>query len=211
MQKLRGQQSIAIDDTNTDQENRDFQRMGWEEWRDSSRKDGYGCADVKNQESSSENGEKALMDAIHKGDTEMVKKLLERRINIEKPKALAEEQGKKSIHDLLLSYEMKIDQEQKLESSKGEKPNGETKEISYRNDSDQYCSSSIQVKPCKGKEKRVTIHMLSQDQKDLSQLHNGKLIILPTSLEELLRLAGKFSNYSNGEQTLPSVKRFINK
>ncbi|CAA7031783.1 unnamed protein product [Microthlaspi erraticum] len=185
--KLRGQQSIAIDDTNTDQENRIFQRMGWEEWRDSSRKD------VKNQESSSENGEQALMDAIHKGDTEMVKKLLERRINIKKPMALAEEQGKKSIHDLLLSYEMKKDQEQKSEREKRGKSDGETKERSYGNDSDECCSSSVQVKPCKGKEKRVTIHMLSQDQdqKDLSQRHNGKLILLPSSLEELLRLAGE--------------------
>lgn len=139
MQKLRGQQSIAIDDSNNDQENREFRRMGWEEWRDS-RKDGYGL-DITN--STCENGEKILIDAVNKGDNEMVKKILE---------------------------------EQKLAG------------ISYANDSskkDPYCSSSNQIKkPCKREDKRVTIHMESQRK-------NGKLILLPSSIEELLRLAGK--------------------
>lgn len=186
MQKLRGQQSIAIDDTNNDQENRDFQLMGWEDWRDS-RKDGKGL-DVTN--STSENGEKALMDAVHKGDTEMVKKLLEKGINTEKPKALAEQQGKKNICDMLLSYEMRRGEEEKLEKTKGEKSDSKTAGKSYANESDQCCSSSIQIKPFKRKDKRVTIHMLSQE-KDLSERQNGKLILLPSSIEELLRLAGK--------------------
>lgn len=155
LQKLRGQQSIGIDAINNDQENRDFQRMGWEEWMDSR----IHCkgSDVSN--STSKNGEKALLDAIHKGDVEMVKKLLERGINVEEPKVLTE--------------------------AKGGNSNSETKQRS--NDSDQCCSSSIQAKV---KDKRVTIHMLSQE-KDLSQRHNGKLILLPTSIEELLGLAGK--------------------
>lgn len=166
--KLRGQQSIGIDATNNDQENRDFQRMGWEEWMDS-RIDCKG-SDVSN--STSENGEKALMDAIHKGDMEMVKKLLKRGINIEEPKARTE--------------------------AKGGNSNSETKQRS--NDSDQCCSSSIQAKV---KDKRVTIHMLSQE-KD-PQRHNGKLILLPTSIEELLGLAGEkfggcsFTKITNAE------------
>ncbi|ESQ39768.1 hypothetical protein EUTSA_v10001169mg [Eutrema salsugineum] len=130
--KPKGQQSIAIEGTNNDQENRDFQRMGWEEWRMESRKDGK---------------KGALMDAIHRGDTDM------------------------------------------SEKATGGISNSETKERSYNYDSDQYCSSSIQIMPCKRKGKRVTIHMLSQDQKDLSQRQNGKLILLPSSIEELLRLA----------------------
>ncbi|RID60478.1 hypothetical protein BRARA_F03631 [Brassica rapa] len=166
--KLRGQQSIGIDATNNDQENRDFQRMGWEEWMDS-RIDCKG-SDVSN--STSENGEKALMDAIHKGDMEMVKKLLKRGINIEEPKARTE--------------------------AKGGNSNSETKQRS--NESDQCCSSSIQAKV---KDKRVTIHMLSQE-KD-PQRHNGKLILLPTSIEELLGLAGEkfggcsFTKITNAE------------
>ncbi|ESQ39772.1 hypothetical protein EUTSA_v10000798mg [Eutrema salsugineum] len=201
--KLRGQQSIPIEDTNNDQRNIDFQRMGWEEWRRESRKDGKSL-DVT--DSASENGEEALIDAIHKGDTEMVKKLLEGRINIEKPKALAEQQGKKSISDILLSYEMRRTEDYKSEKAKGERSNSETKERSYNYDSDQYCSSSIQIKPCKGKGKRVTIHMLSQDQNDLSQRQNGKLILLPSSIQELLRLAGEkfgecnFTKITNAEK-----------
>ncbi|VVB08137.1 unnamed protein product [Arabis nemorensis] len=185
--KLRGQQSIAIDDTSNDQENRDFQRMGWEEWREYSRKDGY-VSNVK--DSSSENGETALMDAIHKGDTEMVKKLLEKGINIEKPKALAEQRGNKSICDLLSSYEMTRAEEEKLEETQGEKSNSGRAGKSHGNDSDQHCSSSIQIKQFKRKDKRVTIHMLSQE-KDRLERKKGKLIVLPSSIEELLRLAGE--------------------
>ncbi|KAL0889290.1 hypothetical protein Bca101_013273 [Brassica carinata] len=153
--KLRGQQSIGIDATTNDQENRDFQRMGWEEWMESR----IDCKGSYVSNSTSENGEKVLMDAIHKGDIEMVKKLLKRGINIEEPKVLTEAKGGNSKR--------------------------ETKKRS--NDSDQCCSSSIQAKV---KDKRVTIHMLSQE-KDLSQRHNGKLILLPTSIEELLGLAGE--------------------
>ena len=128
LKKLRGQQSIAIEDTNNDQQNINFQLMGWEEWMDS-RKDANGL-DVT--ESTSDSGEKAIMDATHKGDTETIKKLVKH----------------------------------------------------------QHCSSSIQTKPCRGHDKRVTIHMLSQE-KDQSQCHNGKLILLPKSIEELVILAGK--------------------
>ncbi|KAJ0252707.1 Cyclic nucleotide-binding domain-containing protein [Hirschfeldia incana] len=171
--KLRGQQSIAIEDTHNDQQERNFQQMGWEEWMDS-RKDG----NVLNvTESTSENGERALMDAIQKGDTEMVKKLLKQVVNVEKPKALAELQREKSIcdHYLLSSH--------------------------------QHCSSSIKIKPCKRKDKRVTIHMLLLQEKDLSQSHNGKLILLPKSIEELLSLAGEkfggcsFTKITNVENT----------
>ncbi|WZZ13971.1 hypothetical protein YC2023_107060 [Brassica napus] len=143
--KIRGQQSIAIEDTtNNDQENINFQLMGWEEWMES-RKDANGL-DVT--ESTSDNGEKAIMDATHKGDTETIKKLVKH----------------------------------------------------------QHCSSSIQTKPCRGKDKRVTIHMLSQE-KDLSQCHNGKLILLPKSIEELVILAGEkfggcsFTKITNAENT----------
>ncbi|XP_013606617.1 PREDICTED: LOW QUALITY PROTEIN: potassium channel KAT1 [Brassica oleracea var. oleracea] len=142
--KLRGQQSIAIEDTNNDQQNINFQLMGWEEWMDS-RKDANGL-DVT--ESTSDSGEKAIMDATHKGDTETIKKLVKH----------------------------------------------------------QYCSSSIQTKPCRGHDKRVTIHMLSQE-KDQSQCHNGKLILLPKSIEELVILAGEkfggcsFTKITNAENT----------
>lgn len=190
LQKLRGQQSIAIEDTSNDQENRDFQRMGWVEWREYSRKDGY-VSNVK--DSSSENGETAIQvrDAIHKGDTEMVKKLLEKGINIEKPKALAEQQRNTSICDLLSSYEMSRAEEEKLEETKGEKSNSGRAGKCHGNDSDhQHCSSSIQIKQFKRKDKRVTIHMLSQE-KDRLERKNGKLIVLPSSIEELLRLAGQ--------------------
>lgn len=148
LQKLRGQQSIEIDDSNSDQENRDFKRMGWEEWMDS-RKDGYGL-NVTNSSS-----EKTIMDAMHKGDTERVKMILK---------------------------------EQELERAKEERSNSETAGRSYAHDppkKDLYCSSSNQIiKPCKRKDKRVTIHMMSQRK-------NGKLILLPSSIEELLRLASE--------------------
>ncbi|KAL0693333.1 hypothetical protein Bca4012_060513 [Brassica carinata] len=202
LKKLRGQQSIAIEDTHNDQQERNFQRMGWEEWMES-RKDGNGL-DVT--ASTSENGEKAIMDAIHKGDTEMVKKLLKQGVDIEKRKALADLQGKKSICDLLLSYEISRAEEKKLERAKRDTLDIETKQRSYSEDSDQHCSSSTQTKPCRGKDRRVTIHMLSQE-KDISQRHNGKLILLPKSIEELLTLSGEkfggcsFTKITNADNT----------
>ncbi|CAN8245912.1 unnamed protein product [Cochlearia groenlandica] len=135
--KLRGQQSIAIEDTINDQEEQSESR------------------NLKNINPPSEKEENALMDAIHKGDPETVKKILK-------------------------------------EQAKGENSNNET---------------AVGGSRSKGEHKRVTIHMVSQGK---SKVHNEntKLILVPTSIEELLKLAGEkfggcsFTKITNGENAM---------
>ncbi|CAI0545108.1 unnamed protein product [Linum tenue] len=141
------------------------------------------------------NGQTTLHAAVSKGHIEMTKVLLEGGSNTNKPddrgwtpKTIATERGDKSIYDLLVSYESKtrrtgfIDQETAwLNSAKGI-----TKVTS--SDFDDREAKSLSTK-------RVTIHMKYQVERTSSQW--GKLIILPQSMEELLRIAGeKFGGYT---------------
>ncbi|KAL0398339.1 UNVERIFIED_CONTAM: Potassium channel KAT2 [Sesamum radiatum] len=152
------------------------------------------------ENSSAEDGQTALHVAVQQGHLEMVRLLLERGANVNKPdkrgwtpKALAEKHPNKGIYDLILNY----DNEKKLDGPTNYATN-HYREHNYVS----ACSSAYPtgVEHIKSAKKRVTIHMKSHQNK-----HSGKqlakLIILPDSLEELLKIAGqKF-----GEDSLTSV------
>ncbi|KAL2244677.1 potassium channel KAT3 [Sesamum indicum] len=152
------------------------------------------------ENSSAEDGQTALHVAVQQGHLEMVKLLLERGANVNKPdergwtpKALAEKHPNKGIYDLILNY----DNEKKLDGPTNYATNHH-REHNYVS----ACSSAYPtgVEHIKSAKKRVTIHMKSHQNK-----HSGKqlarLIILPDSLEELLKIAGqKF-----GDDSLTSV------
>ncbi|KAG8385292.1 hypothetical protein BUALT_Bualt03G0026800 [Buddleja alternifolia] len=129
-----------------------------------------------------EDGQAALHSAVRQGHLEMVKILLEKGANVNKldergwtPKALAEQHANKGIQDLILNY----DNEKKLDGATNYSNNH------YRNHMNISSSCSTNQK------KRVTIHMKFQKNK------LAKLINLPDSLEELLKIAGqKFGDYS---------------
>ncbi|XP_010559246.1 PREDICTED: potassium channel KAT1 [Tarenaya hassleriana] len=249
--KLRGQQSITIGDTNNgpnigeghpsdqdcrqkcssvhDLENMNSQGMASTKWSNS-RKGDYSTSCTEVTWLTPESRETALMAAIHKGDIEIVQKLLERGVSIDKPdsrgwtpKALAEQQENKSIYDLLLSYELKSAEEHRIQIAQpgkatmlvnGTSSSEDLDSTSYgfcSQKSDSHCISSIPVKTskqaaAKPKNRRVTIHMQSQIN-SLSQRQSRKLILLPESMEELLKLAGEkfaghsFTKITNGENS----------
>lgn len=148
--------------------------------------------------------------ALRTGHPETVRILLDGGANVNKPDAkgrtaitLAEHQGNKCIHDLLLSYQnTRSKNEQKiefLEESSYDTRNNQFKETqngvttgspSYIKDS--VCSSSKFLNHSTEDEvknmntSRVTIHVNNASQKQL-----GKLINLPGSIDELFRVAGK--------------------
>lgn len=156
-----------------------------------------------------EDSETALHAAVCEGHIEMVKILLEGEANINKPdargwtpKALAEQQGNKSIHDLLLNYENRnILNEHRIDFIESETV-GHTKKSQGKHEGNKaLTNSSSCISRCphdreeKKSTKRVTIHMQLQNRSTL-QSRLGKLIILPDSMEELLRIAGeKFGGY----------------
>ncbi|KAM7256506.1 hypothetical protein ACFE04_012247 [Oxalis oulophora] len=151
-----------------------------------------------------------LHDAILKGHFEMVKILLERGANVNKPdargwtpKTLAETQGNKRLYDLLLGYENKehkidfiepdTEDNTKNDQSKWRKEEGPIISISpSEKASTNACSSAFRCprnkERTKPMNKRVTIQMQTQE-RNTSPTWIGKLIILPDSLEELLRVA----------------------
>ncbi|XVF87176.1 hypothetical protein PTKIN_Ptkin18bG0098000 [Pterospermum kingtungense] len=142
--------------------------------------------------STAEDGQAALHDAVRKGHIEMVKILLEGGASVNKPdargrtpKALAEQHGNKSIPELLLSYENK----RKLDEHRIDIIGPETADD----------PKNSQIKHRSGAEpnkKRVTIHMRFQSCSTSSR-QRGKLILLPDSIQELLRMAGeKFGSYT---------------
>ena len=148
-QKLRGQQSIAIDDANNQP---DFLLQ---EWLGGGPKRGEGNASGQGK------GHKYLqINDSESIDLESTRRTQEHRIEIEEgEKANKDINGKSYSHADLTSFKF---------------PSPET----YP-----YCKFSKQ-EAAKPEDRRVTIHLKSQG-KDLS-----KLIILPASMEELMRLAG---------------------
>lgn len=145
------------------------------------------------------------------GHLAMVKILLEGEKNAYEPeirgwtpKAIAEQQGDKSLFDLLLSYENKRKQEHSIEFS------GTEGDESTRNHKTKYkrlkrpqffqlnkkvsTSTSTSTSPSdmqtESVKKRVTIHMGLQNRFEPNQ-QQGKLIILPDSIEEMFKIAGK--------------------
>lgn len=153
MQKLRGQQSIAIDDTNNQPD------ALLQEWLGGGPKRGEGDASDQGQ------GYKYLQ--VHDSDnidfqrTERTRGR-EHRIEIEEGQKPDDGKGCSNAH--LTSFEF------------------------HSQETYPYCRSNIAIKQheaAKPKDRRVTIHLKSRG-KDLS-----KLIILPSSIEDLLRLAGK--------------------
>ncbi|CAI9760096.1 unnamed protein product [Fraxinus pennsylvanica] len=174
--------------------------------------------------SSAEDGETALHVAVRQGHLEMVRILLERGANANKPdmrgwtpKALAEVCDKKGIYDLILSYEYK----KKVDDQRGKflGPEMAEKASSHieptENEAADYlknsrmnlmhvssscCSHHSSIEAIQPSTKRVTIHMKFPE-KDISQKQRGKLIMLPESLDELFKTAGqKF-----GEKNLTKV------
>ncbi|KAJ4703853.1 Potassium channel like [Melia azedarach] len=167
-----------------------------------------------------EDGQTELHVATRKGHIEMVKLLLEGGANVNKldargwsPKALAEQQGNRSIYDLLLRYENRKPDEHKVEiigpeisdnirnsQSKQGRQRGSDVLNSHSKKESIKLGSSTSSCPSDGEgiklnKKRITIHMLFQNT-STSQRRHGKLIVLPDSIEELLRISGeKFGGY----------------
>ncbi|KAF5475148.1 hypothetical protein F2P56_006987 [Juglans regia] len=169
-----------------------------------------------------EDDQTALHAAVRRGHLEMVKILLEGGANVNKqdargwtPKALAEQQENKSIYELLLSYEHRRKPDEHridligLESA----DNGLYSQNRHRRqrgpqsvnnnlkiDSASSCPSRFScptnTQMIKWMKKRVTIHMKLQPN-GTSQRQPGKLIILPDSIEKLLKIAGeKFGGHT---------------
>lgn len=152
---------------------------------------------------------------IQKGHIKMVKKLLEKGGN-DKPdgrgwtqKGLAE-QGNKGIYDLILSYENRRpagehkidigpetahDWDDEGKCIRNEGPHNSKSRLQKLSSNSSSSNSEVprDRKTAKVNKKRVTIHMKSQSKDTLpgKQKPLGKLIVLPDSIEELLRLAGK--------------------
>ncbi|KAG7542387.1 Cyclic nucleotide-binding domain [Arabidopsis thaliana x Arabidopsis arenosa] len=170
--KLRGQQSIAIDDPNTEADSL------LQEWLGGDPKTEEGNTSDQGQ------GHKYLQ--LH--DTKNI------------------DMGSTEWRDSRSGYgEKKRAREHRIEIEEGEKPKKEfdgkgcsnadlTSFEFHSQEAYPYCRSNIQIKQheaVKPKDKRVTIHLKSRE-KDLS-----KLIILPASIEELLKLAGDKFGYKS--------------
>lgn len=162
-----------------------------------------------------EDDQTALHAAVRRGHLEMVKILLEGGANVNKqdgrgwtPKALAEQQENKSIYELLLSYEHRRKPDEHridligLESAdnglysqnKHRRQGPQSVNNNLKIDSASSCSSGFScptnTEVIKLMKKRVTIHMKLQPD-GTSQRQPGKLLILPDSIEKLLKIAGK--------------------
>ncbi|KAK6124097.1 hypothetical protein DH2020_042182 [Rehmannia glutinosa] len=125
--------------------------------------------------SSADEGQTALHVAVRQGHLEMVRVLLEKGANVNKPdergwtpKAIAEKHANKGIYDLILNHENET--------------NGANNYVSNHYKKHAYVSSSsgkypTSVEAIKSAKKRVTIHMKNKH----SEKQLAKLIILPDS------------------------------
>ncbi|KAM7272004.1 hypothetical protein ACFE04_031218 [Oxalis oulophora] len=137
------------------------------------------------ENSKHEIGKMSLHDAVQEGDLEAIKILLERGANVNKPnsrgrtpKTIAAEQGNKRVYDLLLSYESK---------SMKDKSNN----VSPTNASSSTLKCPSNREGTKHLKSRVTIHMQTKEKNTSPPTWIGKVIILPDSFEELLRISGR--------------------
>ncbi|XVF27335.1 hypothetical protein REPUB_Repub14bG0098500 [Reevesia pubescens] len=155
--------------------------------------------------STAEGGQTAPNDAVRKGDIEMVKILLEGGASVNKldtigrtPKALAEQQGNKSVYELLLSYENKKKLDEHMIDIIGQETADDFKnsQSKHRTRAQNFFNSPSYRDVIIPTQKRVTIHMQFQSSSTSSR-QLGKLILLPDSIQELLRMAGeKFGGYT---------------
>lgn len=161
-----------------------------------------------------EDGQTELHAANRRGHIEMVK-LLHRGANGNKPDARgwspnapAEQPGNRSINDLSLSYKNRSPDGHKIEIIGPEiSDNIRNTQSKYRRHGGPHLSNShlkresINLGSCnssrpsegeviKSKKTRITIHMPYHNT-GTSQMQRGKLIVLPDSIDELLRIAGK--------------------
>ncbi|ESR62925.1 hypothetical protein CICLE_v10014336mg [Citrus x clementina] len=166
-----------------------------------------------------EDGQTELNAANQRGHIEMVKVLLEGGRNGNKPdargwspKAPAEQPVNRSMYDLLLSYENRTPDEHKVEimgpeisdniwNTRRKHRRHEWQDVSKSHSKRESIKLGSSISSCssgevnKSNKKRITIHMPYQNTRT-SQRHLGKLIVLPDSIEELLRIAGeKFGGY----------------
>ncbi|KAH6793095.1 potassium channel KAT1-like protein [Perilla frutescens var. hirtella] len=147
-------------------------------------------------DSSPEDIQTALHVAVRQGHLEMVRFLLERGANVYKPdergwtpKALAEMHANKGIYDLILNYENK---------NKSGGAINHTKNHACVSSSSFTYPTHAEARSLE--KKRVTIHMKSETNKHLEK-QLPKLIVLPESLEDLLKISGqKF-----GDDNLTSI------
>lgn len=102
----------------------------------------------------------------------MVKTLLDRS-----PKAYAENQTENGIYEFMLKYK----NENKLDGAINSGANCYRRHAETSSSRSAYPTRAEAIKS----DKRVTIHM------NFPEKHLAKLIILPESLEELLKIAGK--------------------
>lgn len=150
----------------------------------------------------SEDGKRDLQSAAHKGNLDIVEILLERDANVKNPNATGWTQKalkNKSISDQMMSYEnekksdehrIQIAEQEIINHGRNSRQDG-IRHINFplekvhRDSKSTSCSNSPRFI-----KKRVTIH-LQGGCRSSSHGQNGKLIILPDSLEELLKIAGK--------------------
>ncbi|GKV36970.1 hypothetical protein SLEP1_g45051 [Rubroshorea leprosula] len=165
---------------------------------------GYCCPrSLLDINSTAEEGQTALNTAVREGHIEMAKILLEEGANINKsdargwtPKALAEQQGNKSLYELLLTYESRRKPDEHKIQVLGPGTTDDTRSSPSRQSSVlNFFNTPSNRELAKSTRKRVTINMQVQNSSP-SSMRLGKLIILPDSIEELLRIAGeKFRGY----------------
>ncbi|KAI3921852.1 hypothetical protein MKX01_005541 [Papaver californicum] len=160
--------------------------------------------------STDEDGQTALHDAIRKGHLEMVRILLEGGANVNKAdaggwtaKALAEQHGQKNIYDLLILHEgrnisgadHKIDFRQ-TNPQRFARANQSNDKMNWKTSFGNCSKIATEVRSgSNGKtvtldSRRVTIHF-SIEKHSTSENRFGKLINLPATLEELFSIAGQ--------------------
>lgn len=165
--------------------------------------------------SMADDGQTALHAAVSKEHLEVVKNFLGGSSMSKMdtrgwtPKAQAEHRGNKSICDLLLSYENRKSDDHRMQFSGPEV--GETTSHLKKAETNSYIRTSSSTGDGKGMEavrKRVTIHM--QFQNSSTHRQHGKLIILPDSIDELLKVAGKpFLDVRKELCDEPEIQKFV--
>ncbi|GLT59843.1 hypothetical protein SLA2020_326400 [Shorea laevis] len=175
---------------------------------------GYCCTrSLVDINSMAEDGQTALHSAVQKGHIEMVKIPLEEGSDVSKPdargrtpKGLAEQQGNKSLYELLPTYESRRKpHEHKIEvTDPGTTDYARNSPSRHTSSVPNFFNNPSKQEVTRSTKKRVTIHMQCQNRKASSR-QLGKLIILPDTIEGLLRVAGekfrgcKFTKVVNAE------------